>query len=366
MSTSDTKGAASASSMAPFGYPTFTILWIATVVSNVGVWMQNAASGWLMTGLDPDPFTVSLVQVAGSLPMFLFALPAGALADTIDRRRLLVAIQTLTALLVGGFGFMVWGGQVTPTSLLVFSFLAATAAALNAPAWQAIVPQLVPRDTLQPAVALNSVGFNVSRAVGPALAGVIIAVTGLAAPFWINALTTIGVVAALVWWRPPSAKASRLPSERFWSAVRAGLRHSRSNPDLQATLIRAGGFFVFASAYWALLPLVARDQIAGGPKTVRRAAWRHWRQRSGWRISPAAVEAQARRRQGDGGWHHRHDGRDDHVRCRTGQLDCVGGESCCRIVVDRGAGDDQRLGPGCLAGMGARPRTFDLRNGDVW
>jgi MFS family permease len=254
------------SSLAPFSHRAFSVLWAATVVSNIGTWMQNAAAGWLMTSLDPDPFTVSLVQVAGSLAMFAFALPAGALADIVDRRRLLILIQIGLAVLVALFGVMVWMDRVTPASLLVFSFLAATGAALITPAWQSIVPQLVSPPHLQAAVALNSVGLNVSRAVGPALAGLIIAVWGLAAPYWLNALTALGVIGGLVWWKPTEESTGHLPPERFSRAIRAGLRHARHNPHLRATLIRAAGFFLFASAYWALLPLVARDQVAGGPK----------------------------------------------------------------------------------------------------
>ncbi len=255
------------SSLAPFRDRAFAVLWTATVVSNIGTWMQRAAAGWLMTSLDPAPFSVSLVQVASSLPMFLFALPAGALADVVDRRRLLIFVQVMVTALVAAFGLMVYLSWVTPTLLLAFTFLAGAAAASIMPAWQAIVPLLVPRRLLQPAVALNSVGLNVSRAIGPAVAGIIISAWGIAAPFWVNALTTIAVIAALIWWRPrEDGTEGRLPPERFHRAVSAGLRHARHNPHLQATLIRAGGFFLFASAYWALLPLVARDQVAGGPE----------------------------------------------------------------------------------------------------
>jgi MFS family permease len=254
------------SSLAPFRHPAFTVLWVATVVSNIGTWMQNAAAGWLMTGLDPNPFTVALVQVATALPMFIFVLPAGALADIVDRRRLLIVVQLLTTLLVAAFAFLIWLDVMTPGLLLAFSFLVAAGAALILPAWQAIVPQLVPPRQLQPAVALNSVGLNVSRAAGPALAGVIIGIWGLSAPFWLNAVSTLGVVTALIWWQPNDAAASRLPPERFGRAIGAGLRHARHNPELRATLVRAAGFFIFASAYWALLPLVARNQIAGGPE----------------------------------------------------------------------------------------------------
>jgi MFS family permease len=253
------------SALSPFGHQTFTVLWVATVVSNIGVWMQNAAAGWLMTGLNPDPLVVALVQFASTLPMFLFALPGGALADILDRRRLLVAIQIAVAVLVAVFAILVGLRRVTPGLLLAFTFLAGTAAALIAPAWQSIVPQLVPRRHLQPAIALNSVGFNVSRAIGPALAGLIIAAWGLAAPFWLNALSSLGVIAALLWWRPASDTSRHLPPERFGAALRAGLRHARHNPHLGATLKHAIGFVFFASAYWALLPLVARDQVRGGP-----------------------------------------------------------------------------------------------------
>ena len=255
------------SSLAPFHYRTFTVLWIATVVSNIGTWMQNAAASWLMTTLDPDPFTVSLVQVATSLPMFVFAIAAGALADIVDRRRLLIVIQVTVILLVAAFGVLVRFGWVTPNLLLAFAFLVATAAALIMPAWQSIVPLLVPGQHLQPAVALNSIGLNVSRAVGPALSGIIIGAWGLAAPFWVNALATVGVIWALVWWRPPDVELGRdLPREQFRNAIRVGFRHARFNPHLRATLIRAAGFYLFASAYWALLPLVARNQVSGGPK----------------------------------------------------------------------------------------------------
>jgi MFS family permease len=268
--TSNSPGAGSAStpddsSLAPLRYPVYAVLWLATVVSNVGTWMQNATAGWLMTTLDPDPFLVSMVQVATSLPLFIFAIPAGALADIVDRRRLLIVSQAAIVVIVALFAIVVQQNRATPLTLLVVSFAAATAAALVMPAWQAIVPQLVPRQHLQPAVALNGVGVNVSRAIGPALSGIIIGAWGMAAPFWINAATTLGVIAALIWWHPPAAAGRTLPPETFVRAIRVGLRHARYNPDLRAALIRAAGFFLFASAYWALLPLVARDQISGGP-----------------------------------------------------------------------------------------------------
>jgi predicted MFS family arabinose efflux permease len=164
------------------------------------------------------------------------------------------------------FAALVGLDLVTPINLLVFTFLIGAGGALGAPAWQSIVPQLVPRRDLQSAVAINSIGFNISRAVGPALGGAVTAALGIAAPFWINAISNLGVVGGLLWWRSPQKGAGHLPAERFGSALRTGIRYARNNPHLRATLIRAVGFFLFASAYWALLPLVARNQIAAGPE----------------------------------------------------------------------------------------------------
>jgi MFS family permease len=253
------------SARAAFRHRAFTVIWIATVVSNIGTWMYNAASGWLMVSLNGDALLVSLVQVATSLPMFLFALAAGALADIFDKRRFLIGVEAATTLLSALFAALVQFGHVTPGSLLLFMFLIGAGGALSAPGWQAVVPQLVPVADLAPAVAANSVGINISRAIGPALAGSIIGLSGIAAPFWVNAISNLGVIAALLWWRAPPSRTDRLPAERFGSAMRTGFRHARHNPHLRATLIRAIAFFLFASAYWALLPLVARDQIAGGP-----------------------------------------------------------------------------------------------------
>jgi MFS family permease len=179
------------------------VIWIATVVSNIGAWMNSAASGWLMTGLNPNPVIVAMVQVATSLPMFLFALPAGALADIVDRRRFLVAVEILIAVISVVFAFLVQLNAVTPVTLLAFTFLAGVAGALEAPAWQAIVPLLVPKRDLQSSVVANGVGVNISRAIGPALAGIMVAAWGIVAPFWLNAVSNLGVIAALIWWRSP-------------------------------------------------------------------------------------------------------------------------------------------------------------------
>ena len=259
-------GEASISPWSPFRHTAFTVLWAATVVANIGTWMYNAGSAWLMTTLNADPFIVSLVQVATSLPMFLFALPAGALADIVDKRRFLIAVEGVTTVLSAIIAAFVWLDLVTPAILLLFTFLLGAGAALTAPPWQSVVPQLVPKRDLTPAVAANSVGINISRAVGPAFAGIIIAAFGIAAPFWLNAVSNLGIIGALLWWRSPQNATTQLPTERFFSAIRTGFRYARHNRHLRATLARAVAFFLFASAYWALLPLVARNQISGGPE----------------------------------------------------------------------------------------------------
>jgi len=227
--------------------------------------MYGAAAAWLMTSLNADPLIVSLVQVANSLPLFLFALPAGALADIFDKRRLILTLEILTTAVSALFATLVTLQLVTPIVLLWFLFLVASIGAIESPAWQAIVPLLVPAKALSSAVATNSVGVNISRVLGPALAGVVILSLGIAAPFWLDAFSNLGVIAVILWWHTPARTGRSLPAEHLSSAMRAGARYVRNNPRLRATLVRAVGFFLPASAYWALLPLLARSQLHGGP-----------------------------------------------------------------------------------------------------
>jgi MFS family permease len=246
-------------------YPLFRYLWLATVVSNVGGWLYDAAAAWLMTSLSPSPLIVALVQVANSLPLFLFALPAGALADMIDKRRLILTLEILTTVFSAVFAALVMLHLASPPVLLLFVFLIAALGAIETPAWQSIVTQLVPPAALTSAIATNSVGVNISRVLGPALAGVIILGLGIAAPFWLDAFSNLGVIAVILWWREPARPAHALPPEHLSGAIRAGVRYARNNRALRSTLARAVGFFLFASAYWALLPLLARAQLGGGP-----------------------------------------------------------------------------------------------------
>ena len=194
MSTQTTTATQPVSAWAPFGIGAFALLWSATLVSNIGTWMHDVGAGWLMTTLNPSPAVVTLVQAATTLPVFLFALFAGTLADRIDKRRLLIVVNLALVVIIAGLAVLVASDRMTPGLLVGITFLIGTGAAFMAPAWQAVVPELVPRTHLQPAIALNSMGINISRAIGPALAGFLITAVGLAAPFAVNAASGVLVI----------------------------------------------------------------------------------------------------------------------------------------------------------------------------
>ena len=253
------------SAFSPFKHRIFTVLWIATLVSNIGTWMFNVTSGWVMTELSPSPFMISMVQAATTLPVFLFALPAGALGDLFDRRKLLVWTQVFLAAVLLLFTALLWTGSVNTWTLLLFTFIIGTGSAFAMPAWQAIVPRLVPRDTLSSAIVLNGVSMNIARAIGPALGGFILAAAGAVATAFLDAISYLAVAAALLWWRASAAQDDALPRERLAGAMRAGIRFALHSKPLRHTLIHALAFFICASAYWALLPLIAKDTLQGGP-----------------------------------------------------------------------------------------------------
>ena len=258
---------AAGSAWSPFRHRAFALMWTATLISSIGTWMHDVGAGWLMTTLNPSPAIVSLVQAATTAPIFLFALFAGALADRVDKRRLLLTVSLALTGITGSMAMLTAAGVMTPALLLAFTFAIGTGAALMAPAWQSIVPTLVPRESLQPAIALNSMGVNISRAIGPAIAGFLISAVALSAPFVVNAVSFLAIVAALLLWKPETGAARTLPPEPLIGAMATGLRHASHNSALKATLLRSFGFFTFASAYWALLPLVARG-LDGGSAEV--------------------------------------------------------------------------------------------------
>ncbi len=259
-------GAAARSRWGVFANTAFTVILAASAVSSVGDAMFDTASSWLMTSLNPDPRMVSAVQMAITLPMFLLTLPAGALADILDPRKLLIVVQIFVALVATAFAASIWTHSHTPLLLLAATFLLGVGGALAAPAWQLIAPLLVPKEDLESAIAVNSATYNVSRAVGPALGGLSIAAFGIDFPFWINGLSFVGIVLALIWWRPPARRQETLPAERFVNSIRTGVRFVRFNRDMDSTLIRTLAYFPFAGSFWALLPLIARRQMHNGPE----------------------------------------------------------------------------------------------------
>jgi len=256
-----------ASAFAPLRHRTFRTLWWANLAANAGMWVQNTGAGWSMTTLDPSPLMVSLVQASSMLPVFLLALPAGALADILDRRLFLISAQVwmvLVSLLLCG---LAWGGMLGPWSLLALTFAVGAGTAMTFPGWAATTPELVPRADLVQAIALNGIGFNLARSLGPAVGGFVIGWFNTAASFAVNATCASLLLIALVLWRREPADANRtLPKEHFLSAMRAGVRFVSASPLLRATILRAVAFFFFGAAIWGLLPLLVREQLGLGPE----------------------------------------------------------------------------------------------------
>ena len=250
------------SPFAPLAIPPFRTLWSAIVVSNFGTMMQMVGASWLMAEISSSDDMVALVQASTTLPIMLFSLASGALADNFDRRRLMLIAQLFMFSVSVLLTVLAYGGAITPWLLLTFTFLIGCGTALNNPAWQASVGDMVPRSHLPAAVTLNSVAFNFTRAVGPALGGFIVAVAGAAAAFAINAVSYIAILAAL-FFRGPRTERSGLPREHLGPAVSAGLRFVLMSPNIEVLLLRGFAFGVGGSAMQALLPLVARDQLAG-------------------------------------------------------------------------------------------------------
>src|SRR5258707_2396983 len=240
----------------PLREPLFRSIWFPAVISYTGTWMQNVGSGWLMTQLTMSPLMVALVQAASTLPVFLVILPAGALADMVDRRRFLLITQAWMVAAASLLGVFTLLGLVTPWILLLFTFILGLGAVMNDPAWQALTPDIVCRENHAPAVALNSVGFNVARAVGPALGGLVIAATSSGVAFLLNAASFFGVIFFLYRWKRPSFE--RAQTGRVLESMREGFRFLRSDSLVQCVLIRTGAFSIAASSLLALLPLIAR------------------------------------------------------------------------------------------------------------
>ncbi|HMK37756.1 MAG TPA: MFS transporter [Bacteroidota bacterium] len=242
---------------------------IASIVSDTGSWMQDTAGTWLMTALTTSPLHIALMQTAASLPVLILGLPAGALADILDRRRLLLFWAGWMVAAAAILGVLTVTGWIGVWSLLLLTFLLSVGSAMNGPTWQGIMPELVPREELPSAIALSSAGFNISRAVGPAAGGLMVAAfasvtAGAGTVYWINALSFIGVVVVIYRWKRTPLFRSELPAERLAGSMRAALRYARNAPALKAVLVRAFLQTFCVSGMWALLAVVAREDLRGG------------------------------------------------------------------------------------------------------
>ncbi len=252
------------STWAPLRITVFRWLWLASLASNVGSWMQTVGAQWFLVHAAHAAILVSLVQTADMLPDVMFGIVGGVLADTLDRRRLLMAVQGSLVLATSALAVLTITGRMTPALLLLFTFVIGTGSVLTNPAYQSLVPELVPRDQIPAAAQLSSININLARVIGPAVAGILIANIGVGAVFAIDAATFLfyGLVVAL--WRPSPDITAQIP-EPFVSALRAGGRYVRYAPVVRRILLRAALFLVPASALWALLPLVASRQLGLGP-----------------------------------------------------------------------------------------------------
>lgn len=251
---------------APLRHRAFRVLFAAQFASNVGTWMQTVGAQWLIGDLGGSAFLVALVQTATSLPVFLLALPSGALGDILDRRRVLLFGQSVMLVAAAAVTALTLLDLVTPGIVLALTFAIGAGQAFVTPSWQAVQPELVRRAEIPQAAVLNGTSFNLARAIGPAIGGVLITASGPGAVFALNAVSFVAVLAALGTWRR-EAPPRRFAAEHLGAAMAAGVRFVRSAPSFRVVLLRAVHFMAFASALWALLPVVARDVLdlgAGG------------------------------------------------------------------------------------------------------
>lgn len=246
--------------------PLFRSIWIANILSNFGGLIQSIGASWTMTSLTSSSTLVALVQASTTLPIMLLSLWAGAIADNLDRRKVMLAAQCFMLVVSAGLAAVAWSGLLSPWLLLAFTFLIGCGTALNSPAYAASAGDIVPRPMLPSAVALNSMGFNLARSAGPALGGVIVATAGAAAAFLVNAVSYLGLIVTLARWKTEPAP-GHLPRETIGAAMAAGIRYVAMSPNLRIVLARALLFGLPSSATLALMPIVVRDTLHGDAMT---------------------------------------------------------------------------------------------------
>jgi predicted MFS family arabinose efflux permease len=251
---------------APLRHAVFRRIWLASLLSNLGLLIQGVGAAWAMTQMTSSADMVALVQTALMLPIMLIAMPAGAIADMYDRR--IVSLISLGIALAGATALTVlaWLDLITPKTLLAFCFIVGSGNALFGPAWQSSVSEQVPADTLPSAVALNGISYNIARSFGPAIGGIIVATAGAVAAFAANAVLYIPLLVVLFLWRR-SSEPSRLPRERLNRAIISGIRYIANSPSIRIVLVRTLVTGVIGGSVMALMPLIARDLLHGGPQT---------------------------------------------------------------------------------------------------
>lgn len=242
----------------PLHVPMFRNLLIADLVSDMGTFMQGVGAAWLMVSQGAGPLFVALTQTASAFPFFLLALPAGALGDIFDRRKLILMTEVWMFSVALALAILTVLHLITPWTLLVLTLALSIGDALEAPTWRAVLPELVPQQGLMPAIALNGIEFNLARAIGPALGGFLIVAAGIGTVFWLNAASYLGVLWVIARWKRPRNQSDPL-RETVSSAIRAAVRYTRNAPDILTVLGRIGCIMFFASAFWALLPTVAHE-----------------------------------------------------------------------------------------------------------
>lgn len=250
----------SGGTFSPFRYPIFRAIWIANLFSNLGSTLQGVGAAWLMTELTPSHQLVALVQASATVPIMLFGMFAGAIADNYDRRMVMLAAQVGMLLVSSALAALAYAGLISPALLLAFTLTVGIGTALNSPAWQASVRQQVDPAELPQAIALNSISFNIARSIGPALGGVLISLWDASFAFAINAVSYIGLIVVLLWWRPEARQIERRP---ILPAVGVGLRYCAKNGPLRRILVRGFALGFSLAAYQALLPTVVSDHLKG-------------------------------------------------------------------------------------------------------
>ena len=249
------------SAFAPLANRAFLALWTANLLSNTGGWMATTGAAWEMTSLTSEPIFVALLAAAGTLPMFLFCFFAGILADRFDRRRYIIVCQFWMMAVAATLAVLAFLGRLDHWSLLALSFCMGLGNAMNAPAWHAVVPEIVSGPQLRPAIALNSAGFNLARTIGPVIGQLLLSLVGVFLLFAVNALTYVGVVLAMRAWKRPAEARAAQRREGFAEAARAGIAFVRGSAELRAIFARGLCFFVPAIAMGTLLPVIGRFEL---------------------------------------------------------------------------------------------------------